>query len=68
MSQVFEEKPEVEIFCVCTEAVCAHPSGKQCGKPINQSNAKPYRESREAGVWICDDCYERIERDRHKPN
>lgn len=54
----------IELHCICTEAICGHTPGERCGKPIKQSNAKPYVFTNdglvESGGWICDECWERV--------
>jgi hypothetical protein len=58
----------MELYCICTEQICGHAPGQQCGKPISQSNAKPYVLTnaglQESGEGICDECWERIRPDK----
>ena len=57
-----------ELYCICTEQVCGHARGERCGKPINQSEAKPSVLTnagvQESGGWICDECWERVRPDK----
>jgi hypothetical protein len=50
------------LYCICTDEVCGHIPGEQCGKPINSKHAKLHlsgEAGRQPGVYICDECYQR---------
>ena len=56
-----------DVACKCTNEVCGHPDGRQCGKPVTVKlrasmmlEAGTFTPEYETG--ICEECWEKVKR------